>query len=148
LKSLFCPLDLVSESPDDLKTVSAKILASKKSPVPIDRLAEWLGTNRLLKQLCEHQKRLDPKGVLEENADNENLLAAMALRDCTIFIKFSSKNSWMAVEARLGDLDLKSQGKKAYWRKTEVSLIEEGWYEGQESEDKRQPLMCRLSPQR
>ena len=59
-----------------------------------------------------------------------------------------SEKSWREVEARLGDLDLKSQGKKEYWRKTELSLIEEGWYEGQESEEKRQPLVCQLSLER
>lgn len=39
-----------------------------------------------------------------------------------------------AIEARLGDLDLKSSaGKKAeYWRSLESSLIDEGWYTGTE----------------
>ena len=34
------------------------------------------------------------------------------------------------MEARLGDLDMKSsgEGKGEYWRKMERVLIEEGWY--------------------
>jgi len=39
-----------------------------------------------------------------------------------------------AIEARLGDLDLKSSAgeKAAYWRRLERSLIDEGWYTGTE----------------
>lgn len=41
-----------------------------------------------------------------------------------------------AIEARLGDLDLKSSaGEKAeYWRSLERSLIDGGWYTGTEGE--------------
>jgi inositol-pentakisphosphate 2-kinase len=41
-----------------------------------------------------------------------------------------------AIEARLGDLDLKSSaGQKAeYWRTLERSLIDGGWYTGTEKD--------------
>lgn len=44
-----------------------------------------------------------------------------------------------AIEARLGDLDLKSgRGEKGeYWRGTERRLIEEGWYMGTEAGGRR-----------
>ena len=32
------------------------------------------------------------------------------------------------VEARLGDLDLKSPAKAEYWKNLEARLINEGWY--------------------
>ena len=39
------------------------------------------------------------------------------------------------IEARLGDLDLKTPdgGKGDYWRETEQQLIDEGWYTGTET---------------
>lgn len=48
------------------------------------------------------------------------------------------------IEARLGDLDLKSPDgdKMQYWRDTEMSLITEGWYAGQGS---LQDEICLLS---
>lgn len=144
LRTLWCPLDLVSESRADLEGVAVQLLAPKQDPALATRLARWLETSPLLRQLCAAQKRLDGKGVLAGEVD-ERFLAAMTLRDCTVFIKFPWGAGGRAVEARLGDLDLKSAGKKAYWRATEVGLIEEGWYSGHEREEDRQPLTCQLS---
>jgi inositol-pentakisphosphate 2-kinase len=148
LTTLRCPLDLVSRCLEDLKIVSSQLLTPNDSPVMIERLTEWLKTNTILRQLCSYQKQLDQKGVLVGDVKDENFLVAMALRDCTVFVKFPPKDSAGKVEARLGDLDLKSEGKKEYWRSTELALIEEGWYEGKESEENRQPLTCQLSPER
>ena len=52
------------------------------------------------------------------------------------------------IEARIGDLDLKSKDKRQYWVNTEKTLIDEGWYTGTEAQEYRQPLTCQLSPKR
>ena len=51
------------------------------------------------------------------------------------------------VEARLGDLDLKtSGGKKAeYWRSLERRLIDEGWYSATEKDKSAGENFCQLS---
>lgn len=145
LSPLWCPLDLVSESPADRNLVSSQLLSLNKSTITVERFAKWLETNTLLKQLRSYQSEMDRKGVLEGDVDDENFLAAMTLRDCTAFVKFPPEESGGEVEARLGDLDLKSREKKEYWRRSELELIEEGWYEGKESKEIRQPIVCQLS---
>ena len=51
------------------------------------------------------------------------------------------------IEARLGDLDLKtSLGKKAeYWRNIERKLIDEGWYTATEQDSAGHENHCLLS---
>jgi inositol-pentakisphosphate 2-kinase len=145
---LLCPLDLVSKSPSDLELVSSRLLAPDKDPAIIRRFARWLETNTLLQQLRTYQEMLDQKGVLVGDVDDENFLVAMTLRDCTVFVRFPPEGSGREIEARLGDLDVKSSRKKDYWRSIELPLIEEGWYAGTENKEDRQPLICRLSPER
>ncbi|PSS17066.1 hypothetical protein M430DRAFT_59443 [Amorphotheca resinae ATCC 22711] len=148
LMPLLCPLDLVSKSPSDLELVSSRLLAPDKDPAIIRRFARWLETNTLLQQLRTYQEMLDQKGVLVGDVDDENFLVAMTLRDCTVFVRFPPEGSGREIEARLGDLDVKSSRKKDYWRSIELPLIEEGWYAGTENKEDRQPLICRLSPER
>lgn len=52
-----------------------------------------------------------------------------------------------AIEARLGDLDLKtSYGKKAeYWRNLEKQLVDEGWYRATEKGSSAHENLCQLS---
>lgn len=145
LLALWCPLDLVSESLADLRLVSSQLLSLNRSPIRVGHFTNWLETNTLLKQLRFYQKELDRKGVLEGDVDDENFLAAMTLRDCTVFVKLPLDGTSGEVEARLGDLDLKSREKREYWRRSEIELIDEGWYEGLESEEIRQLLVCQLS---
>lgn len=143
LSALFCPLDLVSGSLVDIRHVSSQLLGHKKNLALIERLAAWLETDTLLKQLRSYQKELDQKGVLVADVDDEKFLTAMTLRDCTLFIKFRPDDSG-GIEARLGDLDLKSRAKQEYWRRSELELIEEGWYEGKEIAEDQQPMVCQL----
>ena len=58
-----------------------------------------------------------------------------------MFIKLPDNDQ--EIEARIGDLDVKSSEKGAYWRETEEKLIREGWYEGKERGTK-QEVTCRL----
>jgi len=48
------------------------------------------------------------------------------------------------VEARIGDLDMKSPegGKADYWRALERSLIDGGWYTGTEEDIKPGQMWC------
>jgi inositol-pentakisphosphate 2-kinase len=107
------------------------------------------------------QMSLDPVGVLKNDKNNERFRAAMTLRDCTVFVRFCSTSNLESggefasngagdrrIEARLGDLDLKSPSKSQYWKDTENALIDEGWYTGTEKNEDRQPLTCQLSPKR
>lgn len=72
----------------------------------------------------------------------------MTLRDCTVFLRFSADGDWSGdegeVEARLGDLDLKSPDKAGYWEETERGLVEGGWYEGIEKGEGGRSNGCRL----
>lgn len=52
-----------------------------------------------------------------------------------------------AIEARLGDLDLKTSGgfKAEYWRSVEMRLIDGGWYTGTERDVDGRKNSCQLS---
>jgi inositol-pentakisphosphate 2-kinase len=92
---------------------------------------------------------LDPLGVLINDKSNENFRAAMTLRDCTVFVRFPADAADdHLIEARIGDLDLKSPDKSQYWKDMENALIDEGWYTGTEKKEDRQPMTCQLSPKR
>lgn len=84
----------------------------------------------------------DPKGVLKANAISQDFLAAMTLRDCTLYLKVSQGS----IGARLGDLDLKTgKGKAEYWRALERQLIEGGWYTATEKEKTVGENLCQLA---
>jgi inositol-pentakisphosphate 2-kinase len=64
-----------------------------------------------------------------------------------VFVRFpADATDDHLIEARIGDLDLKSPSKAQYWKDTENALINEGWYTGTENAEDRQPLTCQLSP--
>ncbi|KAI9879775.1 MAG: Inositol-pentakisphosphate 2-kinase [Pleopsidium flavum] len=154
----FCPLDLVSRDRGRVKrAVTAVCSSSLESPLYTqefrDRLVDFLYENPLVQRLKQLQEKLDRTGILEANVTSRDFLTAMTLRDCTMFLKVGSCMKKLAlnvadashqvpleknhvIEARLGDLDLKSSaGEKAvYWRNLEKSLIDEGWYTGTEKE--------------
>jgi inositol-pentakisphosphate 2-kinase len=69
----------------------------------------------------------------------------MTLRDCSVYVRFPAKekDDEKMVEARLGDLDVKSAEKGGAWKRQERELIEGGWYTGSEVE-KRREITCAL----
>ena len=140
----FCPLDLISKQRDEISPVANLVMEPGVSNSQITRFIDWLEHTDILDNLKAYQIELDPTGVMKTNSGDEKLLAAMTLRDCTVYVKCTSRDpgEW---EARLGDLDLKSKAKIPYWQDVENSLIEEGWYEGIETVGNRQALICRLS---
>lgn len=72
----------------------------------------------------------------------------MILRDCTLYIRLP-ENEDEEIEARIGDLDVKSSENGSHWRETEERLIREGWYEGKErwKTKKKREMTCWLSRQ-
>lgn len=136
-----CPLALVSPTSEDRKQVAQNITD--------DVLLQHCLVNEaslLLETLRVCQTRLDPGGVLgvQDQASLLDLCKAMTLRDCTLFLKRSENH----VEIRFADLDLKQDNKLAVWKKTESSLIAEGWYTNSEDEAKwTKEIVCLLSRQ-
>jgi inositol-pentakisphosphate 2-kinase len=153
LQKTVCPLDLVSSSNEDLVNVATLMLAPNRpngpcsSETEILRFAKWLSRNPLLERLKNMQALWDQKGPLEADVEDQNFLVSMTLRDCTVFLRLPNDET-KEIEARIGDLDLKSPGKKEYWQNTERALIEEGWYEGLEDEVDWQPLNCKINQER
>ncbi|KAG9243495.1 inositol-pentakisphosphate 2-kinase [Calycina marina] len=141
-----CPLDLISVSKQDRIKAARLILPPQESQIAIARMTEWLASNSLLSRLRGYQNHLDKNGPLVSDVNDENFQLAMTLRDCTVFMRIrggmNDPNS--AIEARLGDLDLKSKEKRQYWVDTEKALINEGWYMATELETFRQPNNCHI----
>jgi inositol-pentakisphosphate 2-kinase len=140
----FCPLDLTSKQPEKVYHVASLIMQPGARDSQINRFTQWLEQTDILDNLKARQIDLDSVGVMNGDVNDERLLAAMTLRDCTVFVKSTSADpgEW---EARIGDLDLKSKDKIGYWRAIEKQLIDEGWYQGSETRESRQPLLCRLN---
>jgi inositol-pentakisphosphate 2-kinase len=151
LQMSFCPLDLTIHEGYRLARVA---FPPEKLDEMLPRFNAWLSGNTLLPRLRQMQMELDHLGVLKNDKNNDKFRAAMTLRDCTVFVRFrpnaefdpEAKDDF--VEARIGDLDLKSPDKAQYWKDTENTLIEEGWYTGTEKDEDHQPLTCQLSPKR
>lgn len=79
---------------------------------------------------------MDRFGVLIAETASEELRVAMTVRDCSVFVRLGGgdgkgdEEGDGEVEARIGDLDVKSPEKLGYWKETERVLVEEGWYAG------------------
>lgn len=133
-KISFCPLSLVSGERPKVAAIVEQLLASSDYS-DLDRmrvgaqLIEWIPRSLLLQRLKLLQEELDSVGVFDADLQSQKFSTAMTLRDCTFFLKVPRSCSG-AIEARIGDLDLKSGrgGKAEYWRSTETRLINEGWY--------------------
>jgi inositol-pentakisphosphate 2-kinase len=122
----FCPLDLVSESPEDMFRV-VDVIAIYSDPDTKARIASFLSHDPLLPLLRKLQVLFMDRATSGE--DPTALMTAMTLRDCTVFVKICNwKDS--NVELRLGDLDLKNEAKMSKWADLEKRLNDEGWYAG------------------
>ena len=173
-KAAFCPLNLVSIDKAKLAIFVDHILGmdpgrdrSRDNGVSLTEhglLMRFLYKNPLLDKLRDLQLNLDPNGVFKADLMSPKFLAAMTLRDCTLYLRVSflsqerlvcglmrshkiPMTGHTKVEARLGDLDLKtSGGKKAeYWRNLERRLIDEGWYSATENDNSGGENFCQLS---
>ena len=123
-----CSLDLVNVNVDE--RVNAISAITEDSLI---RTYLTVQAQPLFQQLRAWQLMLDPEGVLKISGPLGiyNLCKAMALRDCTLFVKRSGE----CVQARIGDLDLKQPEKLSRWRNVEHGLITDGWYTNSENSD-------------
>lgn len=134
-----CPLDLISPNTGQRRRSVHAITTDA-------RIRDYLlvEAQPLLQQLRTCQAEFDRDGILK-TAGSESIFSlckAMTLRDCTLFVKRSSD----AIEARLGDLDLKHPEKILRWKKVEANLISGGWYTNSESRDMRvEEKICLLA---
>ena len=82
----FCPLDLISTDKSRVeKAVSS--MPKDNSPGFDHSTAQFLHMNSLLMSLKKLQVGLDPDGVLKTDVRAPKFVAAMTLRDCTLFLK-------------------------------------------------------------
>ncbi|KAL8778837.1 MAG: hypothetical protein Q9213_007229 [Squamulea squamosa] len=133
----FCPLKLVSGDEDVIRpSLEPILIKSIGAPLDmfgfIDQTLPYFQNLHLFRLLRDLQIEKDPKGILKIDPSDVDFMTAMALRDCTFFLKIPNQyeKAGARIEARLGDLDLKTPdgGKAEYWRETEQQLINEGWY--------------------
>ena len=126
----YCPLDLACGVDEAVEVLMAHARDGLgPSEVEKDGLAACLQEKDILGLLRDLQVAKDPRGVLSIPAGevpDDDFLVAMTLRDFTLYIRVDEDN----VECVLGDLDIKEYqgGKLDYWKETELSLIQQGWY--------------------
>ena len=144
-----CPLNLVDK--EKITTAVCRIMGldprrlqdhSCSEMDMLGRIRDFLLKDPLLRRLRQLQTIKDPNGVLRAKVNSPDLLAAMTLRDCTLYLKVGQSS----IDARLGDLDLKTgKGKAEYWRGLERQLIDEGWYTATEKERSVGENLCQLA---
>ena len=145
----FCPLDLMDK--DRIITAVCRIMGldphrrqdySGSQMEMLGRIRDFLLKDPLLRRLRQLQTNKDPNGALKANVASPDFLASMTLRDCTLYLRASQTS----MDARLGDLDLKTgKGKAEYWRGLEKQLIEGGWYTATEKEKTVGENLCQLA---
>ena len=89
-KSGFCPLALISPDMAMTRQCVDHIISSSSSQPSEDvqvRLVDFLYQNPLLERIKKLQRDLDPHGVFTSNLISSQFLAAMTLRDCSLFLK-------------------------------------------------------------
>lgn len=89
-----CPLTLVDNDEDVLSPSLDSILAKcRGAPIYVSELERqilpYLHKLPLLRLLRDLQVKKDPNGVLETDPSGLDFMTAMALRDCTFFLKVS-----------------------------------------------------------
>ncbi|KAI6246721.1 Inositol-pentakisphosphate 2-kinase [Erysiphe necator] len=139
---VYCPLDLLSSDQKVIYHLALSLLPPPVEQEYVQRFVDWIQSSTLLHRLRELQIRFDRTGTLDLDPFDQNFLIAMTIRDCTVFLRIS--RSGEKVEARIGDLDLKSTAKISYWKQVENELINGGWYEGTEEKVHQQPNYCVL----
>ena len=134
----FCPLGLLSNDTDILRSVV------KAAGAPEDKLelfANALKDNGTIQRLRQAQQEHNNVG-LQAITTKADMGAAMALRDCVMFVRVDSSSGQS--ESVLADLDIKKCDEDNYdrWGKMEARLVDEGWYEGTDEREKQRS--CRL----
>lgn len=111
----FCPLTLVSNSQDVIQpSLEPILIKSLGAPLDIlgfrDQTLRFLRETPLLRLLRDQQIKKDPKGVLKVDPSNVDFMTAMALRDCTFFLKVGF-SCCPITNSKRKSTDTKSRGK-------------------------------------
>lgn len=164
----FCPLDLASGDEARVRRAVAYIVPERQPKnlvlaagmswadtqgVIVERLVRYVVEGEMMGELKRLHAELDPYGPVavsamagareREREVRERFVSAMTVRDLTVFLRVDLDSG--EVEARIGDLDLKTgeAGKWAYWAGVERRLAEEGWYEGMEEGAEEKGVWCK-----
>lgn len=89
-KATFCPINLVSHNRSRVMVAVDEIMGpplSDNDRMLRKQLLDFLYRDKLLERLRELQLELDPEGVFKADLTGARFLAAMTLRDCTLFLK-------------------------------------------------------------
>ncbi|MCJ1244471.1 Inositol-pentakisphosphate 2-kinase [Trapelia coarctata] len=151
-KGGFCPYDLVG-SRADVSIATDSILKAKWGKKPgeslrggecwiHDRIVDVISGGNLLGPLRNLQIDFDREGMFGGKVEERDFLTAMTLRDCTLYIRVPPGDE--PLEARLGDLDLKSPAKASSWIAQERQLVDECWYTGDKMSDAQKGVLCAL----
>lgn len=128
-----CPFELLSSS-DEILMSALMILWDDAETLILFTIAFKEKVQPVLRQLQRIQRRNNEVGLEDfTSSENKDFSVAMALRDCSIFLKVTKSSSPLAVDitlVKILDLDLKDAGggKLAKWGSMEKELIDEGWY--------------------
>ncbi|PWW77413.1 hypothetical protein C7212DRAFT_350973 [Tuber magnatum] len=150
-KPSLCPLDLSSQEEPRVRNTLQHILPSippknlqlrhgesweDARKAIEDQTADFLVNSELMPLLKRLQLEMDPLGPIKVAREGsqyyrERFFTAMTVRDLTIFLRIDLDGG---VEARIGDLDLKTgeAGKWDYWTNVEQTLVTGGHYTGTE----------------
>lgn len=112
----FCPLTLVSGDKDLIRpSLEPILLKSIGAPLDIlgfvDLTLPYFQNLHLFRLLRDLQLDKDPKGILDVDPSNVDFMTAMALRDCTFFLKVS-KPGHHCRQADVDYADTKSEGER------------------------------------
>ncbi|CUS11979.1 unnamed protein product [Tuber aestivum] len=161
-KPSHCPLDLSSQEEPRVRNTLQHILPSIQPKnlqlrhgeawedarkVIEDQAADFLVSSELMPLLKRLQLEMDPLGPIMAAREGsqycrERFVTAMTIRDLTIFLRIDLDGG---VEARIGDLDLKTgeAGKWDYWANVEQTLITSGYYSGTEEGALEKGIWCK-----
>ncbi|MCJ1390070.1 Inositol-pentakisphosphate 2-kinase [Xylographa bjoerkii] len=142
----WCPLGLVAGQRELVERAVAGVCADDGERLADGvrgRVVDFLMADGLLRKLRELQVRFDPRGCAEGDVEREEFRMAMTLRDCTLFLRIPNREEGV-VEAKLGDMDLKSWAKAGYWRQLEERLIREDWYAAKAGDGEAVETVCLL----
>ena len=87
-----CPLNLMSSDRTKIKLFVDYVMESNSKQASQEvqrRLIDFLYRNTLLERVKRLQLDLDPHGVFKANLKSSDFLAAMTLRDCSLFLRVS-----------------------------------------------------------
>lgn len=114
----YCPLDLLSQDPDQCKRA---VLALRSqygwicSEAEVNSVVAFLSDDTLIHCLSEAQFKTQ-----------DRLPMCMTLRDCSIYLALNRRT--FEVDAYIADLDRKHPTKEQVWQEIEQQLLEGGWY--------------------